>query len=327
MPYETHLLSILFSYEGEHVSGKMLSEHLGISRATVSKYAQSLKSMGYHVESSPKLGYRLKDYSSLLIPKNIKRGLRTSVVGKKMLHFFEISSTNSVARQIASQFVDTDGTVVVAECQTGGKGRINRPWVSPLGGVWLSIILKPNVSPNETVQLTYVTAVSVAKTLKTFGLDAKIKWPNDVLIGGRKVCGILNEISATPDRVNYVIIGMGINANVDVAKLPLELREHATSMMRELGKPVDRVALVKQLLMEFEENYKLFHVQFSSIIDEWKSLSDTIGKRVEIKTPTERIEGDAVGVDTDGGLIVRTDDGSIKRVLCGDCLYLKMSER
>ncbi|MHC1592909.1 MAG: biotin--[acetyl-CoA-carboxylase] ligase [Methermicoccaceae archaeon] len=323
MPCETQLLSILFSYEGDVVSGEMLSKHLGMSRATVSKYARNLMRMGYHVKSSPKLGYRLKDYSNLLVPRNVKRGLRTSMIGKKVLHFFETNSTNSVARQIASQFADTDGTVVVAECQTGGKGRIHRPWVSPLGGLWFSIILKPKVSPSETVQLTYVTGLSVAKTLKTYGLDARIKWPNDVLIGNKKVCGILNEMSATPDGVNYVIIGIGINVNVDTKKMPRELREKATSVQSELGEPVDRVSLLQQVLVEFEESYKMFHEQFSNVLDEWKSLSDTIGKRVEVKTPSETIDGEAVGVDTDGGLIIRTEDGSIKRVLSGDCLYVK----
>lgn len=323
MAIETHLLSILFSYEGELVSGELLSRHLGVSRATVSKYAQNLMRMGYRVESSPKLGYRLKDYHNLLIPKNIKSGLKTSTIGRKLFHLFEVTSTNDVARQIASQFVDTDGTVVVAESQTVGRGRVHRPWISPLGGMWFSIILKPNITPSEAVQMTYVAGVAVAKVLRSYGLNAKIKWPNDVLIEGKKVCGILNEVSATPDTVNYIIVGMGINANVDIEKLPEDVREHATSVQRELGEPVDRVSLLQQVLSQFEEEYKTFHEHLSSILDDWKALSDTIGRHVEVRTLTQTIRGVAIGVDTEGWLLIRTEDGSIQRVLSGDCLHLK----
>jgi BirA family biotin operon repressor/biotin-[acetyl-CoA-carboxylase] ligase len=263
----------------------------------------------------------LKDHSNILTKKNVLKGLSTTFIGKKVFHFFDVTSTNWIAKQLASQFRDVHGAIVVSETQSGGKGRYNRPWMSFMGGLWFSIILRPSMSPSDSPHLTHAAGIAVTKCIRTYGLDARIKWPNDVLIHGKKVCGILTEISTTLDMLDYAVVGIGVNVNIDTSSFPEDIRENATAMRHELGKPIDRVKLLQEILVEFEETYKKLEKGYN-ILDEWKSLSDTIGREVVVKTVHKTIEGVATGIDSKGALVVKTDKG-MERILSGECIYAR----
>ena len=249
----------------------------------------------------------------------LKKELKTRRTGRSIHYFSEVGSTNEKAKELASQGT-AEGTVVMAETQRCGRGRLGRRWLSPSGGVWLSIILRPKASPKETLKLTLTTAVAVAKTLhKMFGLDAEIKWPNDVLIEGKKVCGILVEASTRNDKLEYAIVGIGINANIDVTLFPEKLRATATTLKHLLGRKIDREELVCSLLETFESYYNLLESDgFSLILDDWRRLATFLGCRVEVSSFEEKFEGVAVDADENGWLIIRLDDGCLRKVVSGD---------
>ncbi|HID26253.1 MAG TPA: biotin--[acetyl-CoA-carboxylase] ligase [Methanosarcinales archaeon] len=250
----------------------------------------------------------------------IKKGLNTKYIGKKIYHFAEVNSTNDMAKKLADKC--EDGSVVIADVQKRGKGRLGREWISPSGGIYLSIFLKPRIDPSTAPRLTLTFGLAVAKTIRKLGLDAKIKWPNDILINGKKVSGILTEADVN-NNINYIIAGIGIDANVDIDTFPIELQYSATSLNRELKKPVNRVELIRELLEEIEKYYDIYFQDYHKIFDEWRSLSDTIGRVVEIKTQKELIIGEAVGVDLEGELLVELSDGTLKKIIAGECIYME----
>lgn len=201
---------------------------------------------------------------------------------------------------------------------------MGRKWISPEGGIWLSLILKPRIQPLYASRITLLAGVSVAKTIRSYGLLAGIKWPNDVLINGKKVCGILTEIEAEIDVIDYCIVGIGIDANVDTESFPEEVRESSTSLKKELGHEVDRAGFVQRLIEEFEALYLKFQRDdFSSILDEWRDMSATIGEWVKITTRTRTIYGEAVGVDSEGALILETGEGKLEKIVAGTCEHLR----
>lgn len=272
--------------------------------------------------SSIKEGYTLVGSPDVLAPAEIKAGLKTSMMGKNIHYFKETESTNILARDMAGS-VD-EGTVVIAESQTGGRGRMGRKWISPEGGIWLSVVLKPRMQPLHAPRITLLAGVAVAKTIRNIGLPAKIKWPNDVLINGKKVCGILTEIGAEMDSIQYVVVGVGIDANVDTETFPEEFRDSSTSLKNELGHDINRVEFVQRLLSEFESLYMKFQKEgFSSILEEWRNMSATIGEWVKITTQSRIIYGEAVGVDSDGALILETGEGRLEKIVAGNCEHLK----
>ncbi len=274
------------------------------------------------IDSSTNLGYSLISTPDLLTPGEIKAGLKTSVIGKAIHYFKETESTNIIAREIASSV--EEGTVVIAESQTGGRGRLGRKWLSPEGGIWLSIILKPRIQPLYAPRITLLAGVAVAKTIRSIGLQARIKWPNDVLINGKKVCGILTEIGAEMDMVDYCVVGIGIDANVDTESFPEEFRESSTSLKKELGHEINRVEFVQRLLEEFEILYLKFQNEgFPSILEEWRNMSATIGEWVKITTQTRTVYGEAIGVDNEGALILETSDGQLEKIVAGNCEHLR----
>lgn len=255
-------------------------------------------------------------------PKKVKKNLKTKVLGKKFYYFEEVDSTNHIAKELAKEGV-TEGTVVISETQKTGRGRLDRKWISPSGGLWFSIILRPKVSLKKAPLVTLLTGVAVAKVIRQMGLDAKIKWPNDVLINKKKVCGILTEIGTGLNAIEYIIVGIGINVNIDCALFPVEFKEKTTSLKEELNTNISRVDLMKSFLMELEHFYDLFNNQkFDRLLSEWKSLSETLFKNVRISTPTEEIEGKAIDINSDGSLILELSDGSIKTILAGDCTHV-----
>jgi BirA family biotin operon repressor/biotin-[acetyl-CoA-carboxylase] ligase len=317
-----NILEKLLARKGEHVSGEELAHELAVSRAAVWKHIQVLRAEGYMIESSTNLGYSLASTPDLLTPTAIKAGLKTQIIGRNIQYFKETESTNIIAREIAGSV--EEGTVVIAESQTGGRGRMGRKWISPEGGIWLSIIIKPKIQPLYASRITLLAGVSVAKTIRSYGLPARIKWPNDVLINGKKVCGILTEIEAEIDLIEFCVVGIGIDANVDTESFPEEARDTSTSLKKELGSGINRVEFVQKLLEEFESLYLKFQRDgFSPILEEWRNMSATIGEWVKITTQARTIYGEAIGVDSEGALVLETGEGKLEKIVAGNCEHLR----
>lgn len=321
MKTEQKILEMLKEKPEDFVSGEDISEALKISRTMVWKHINALRDSGYTIESVTGKGYMLKGIPDLLLPAEIEKGLRTEFVGRQIHHFDELDSTNLRARKIALD--SPNGTVVIAEEQFEGKGRTGGAWASPPGGIYLSIILKPDIPPDHLHRLTLVTGVAAVETLNELGLNAEIKWPNDILINEKKVCGILTEIDAEADAMNYVIIGIGVNANTKLDTLPPITMLQATSLKEETGQVVDRIAITQRFLERFEQYYVTFLTDgFPSVLKQWREYSSTIGRRVKIVTRFRTILGEAVGVDHDGALIVELDDGTVEKEITGTCFHL-----
>jgi BirA family biotin operon repressor/biotin-[acetyl-CoA-carboxylase] ligase len=261
----------------------------------------------------------------MIVPRRIQDGLQTELIGKEIHHFAGVTSTNDVAKKLAVEGAE-EGTVVIAETQTDGRGRVGRGWFSPRGGVWFSTILRPKVSPEDALKLTLTTAVAVARVIrKTLRLNSEIKWPNDVLIEGKKVCGILTEMSTSGKVVDFVILGVGINANVNIDSFPAHLRNSVTSLKKELRQEVPRERFLQALLEEFELYYKMFtRNEFDLILEEWRDLAKFLGSYVEIVSCGEKLVGLAVDVDQSGALLIKTRDGNVRRVVSGDVSLQKL---
>jgi BirA family biotin operon repressor/biotin-[acetyl-CoA-carboxylase] ligase len=230
-----------------------------------------------------------------------------------------VPSTNEVASELATRGCK-EGTVIVAEKQTQGKGRLGRRWVSPKGGIWLSLILRPEMSSTEASKITFITASAVVETIQQlYALDPVVKWPNDVLINGQKICGILTEASTRAGIVQFVIVGVGINANIDLKSFPPTLQREVTTLKYELGHAVERQALTKTLLQNFDHRYsRLRQGEWRTLLQEWKNAAAFLHKSVRITSFDEIFLGEAVDVDLDGALLIRLDTGVLKRVLAGD---------
>jgi len=250
----------------------------------------------------------------------LQEGLRTKRFGKNIIFLREVGSTNDLAKELAA-YGAAEGTVVVAETQTAGRGRLGRGWVSPVGGLWFSVVLRPELKPAEAVRLVFVAGLAVAEVLRElYGLKAETKWPNDVLVKGRKICGILTEMNTIGEKVNYVIVGVGVNANFDVAKVfPEDLRKVGTSLENELGRKVRLEELFRALLEKLENIYGLFLEEgFGPVLGKWKTYAGFLNCQVEVASGTEKWVGLAFDVRDDGSLILRLKDGTVKRVFIGD---------
>ncbi|WP_405285670.1 biotin--[acetyl-CoA-carboxylase] ligase [Methanobrevibacter sp.] len=252
----------------------------------------------------------------------IQKDLNTQYIGKELYVFKEVASTNTVAKFLSMHNV-ANGTVVISEKQTQAKGRSGKSWESPLGGVWLSIILKPNVDQSKFPMITLATGVAVAKTLEKIGVEEpEIKWPNDIMINGKKICGILTEAIAKFNTVENVIIGVGIDANLDVSQFPKELQAGTTTLKEELKREGNENLLIKIFLEEFEKISELFnHEGYEVILKEWRKRSYSIGKIVEVREPFNTYyDGYVVGINKEGALIVEKIDGTLKKVISGECI-------
>ncbi len=263
-----------FLRENEYVSGEVLAQKLGISRVAVWKQIQKLKDMGYKITSDQNLGYCLVSRPDLLLPQEIQRGLSTNYIGKEIYYFPELKSTNIIAKEKALHRAEGigEGTLIIAERQSAGKGRLGRKWFSPVGGIWLSIILYPRLSPSYISRITLMTAVAVVRAIKICTqIESQIKWPNDILISEKKVCGILTEMSAELDIINWVVVGIGINVNIDHQDFPEDIQENTISLKETSGKEISRVKLIQTFLQEFEKYYEILkRREFFSILKEWK---------------------------------------------------------
>ena len=304
---------------GEWLSGEELAGELGLSRAAVSKQVAVLKRQGYLVEAAPKRGYRLLETPDSLLPAEIVDGLTTTIFGRQQIvHLVTVDSTNSRARELAAQGAP-EGTLVLAEQQTAGRGRRGRSWHSEAGaGIYLSMIVRPSLAAGEVARLTITTAVAACEALRDLsGADVRIKWPNDLLVGPRKLGGILTELSLDQESVDYAVIGLGVN--VGAAWFPAELETIATSLRLECGVGFRRAAVVRQILASFERRYiELLSGGFERILADFKRLSNVIGREVEVMLTGETLRGRASDIDADGFLLIELAGGGLKRVLAGD---------
>ena len=305
---KTAILSFLHD-SGEEVSGEVLSKELGTSRVSVWKHISGLREAGYVIEASSR-GYRLVSSPDLLL------GCEFPEWEKKLQHFTTIGSTMDVARELAERGVEA-GTVVVAESQNSGRGRLSREWFSPRGGIYFTMILRPEIAPAYAPRLNLMASVAVARTLRNLlGLDARLKWPNDVLIEGRKVCGILAEMGAEMDAVKFTNIGVGINANFSIARYGAK----AASLKELKGTQVSRKDIFGSLLEELLRQQSLLTT--GELLEEWKNLSATLNREVRIETMGGEIVGRAVDIDSNGALIIKGKDGSLRTAIAGDCFHL-----
>lgn len=312
------ILDYLMEHKGEFVSGQKISELFGISRTAVWKHIRVLKQRGYVIESYTKKGYCLQVAPELLTPEQISSGLKTRVLGRHIVYYEKTDSTNNIAKKLADQGAE-EGTIVVAEEQTSGRGRLDRSFLCPFAqGVYVSIILRPDFPPMEVSKMTLLAAVALTKVLRRLGMiHCAIKWPNDILVHDKKLVGILTELNASVEKINYLVMGVGINTGLTKKALPRDLKKTVTSFAME-NVPVRRVELLQQFLAELETYYDLAREQgFAPILDEWKVLSCTIGRDVEVVSGDTSFTGKAVDLDENGNLLVATDKG-VEKVLAGD---------
>jgi len=305
----------------DYVSGDQISHRLGISRQALWKHIQDLKEAGYDIVAVPHLGYKLISSPDRLFVLEITTGLNTRILGRKVYYFDSLASTMNVAMQLGIEG-SPEGTLVVAESQTQGRGRLGRSWFSPkYKGIYLSLILRPKMLPSSASVLTFLCAVSVCEAIKTtLHLDAQIKWPNDILLFHKKVGGILTELNAEMDVINFVIIGMGLNVNNERKSL----LTGATSLKEHKKESINRILLLQDILRAIEANYLFFQKEsVKPILEKWREYNMTLGRRVKVSVGREHIEGEALDIDTDGGLLIRKDSGVIEKVMAGDVVHCR----
>ncbi len=315
------ILKVLVDNRDEFLSGEAISSYLGITRSAVWKHIKALQQDGFEIESRPGLGYRLLALPEELDLISLNEIMKTQIMGKSIELHQVIDSTNNRARELALEGAD-EGTLIIAETQLEGRGRLSRSWISPRGkGIWMSLILKPDLSPDQAPHITAIAAVAIRKALnRATGLDIGIKWPNDIIIDGKKVCGILTEMHADIDRIYYVVVGIGINVNMTQEDLPVELSSTATSLRIALGRNLDRRQLIALIMEEIEEIYYTYleNRDFKQILDLCRQYSVTLNRPVKVIGRDTSFEGFAVDFDEDGSLLVKKEDGNIIKVMSGD---------
>jgi BirA family transcriptional regulator, biotin operon repressor / biotin---[acetyl-CoA-carboxylase] ligase len=303
------------------VSGAEMARNLGMTRAGVWAHIEQLRASGYDIEAGPHLGYRLLGTPDALHADDLYSRLGpTRVIGREIKVFRETTSTNDVAARLARGRA-AEGTVVFAEAQTKGRGRMGRTWLSPAGkGLWFTVLLRPDIPPQRATQLTVAAANALARaiTLQT-GIVPEIKWPNDILIRGKKLCGILTEMSAEMDYLKEVLLGIGMDVNLEAADFPVQLRKIATSLQIETGHPVNRAELAVVILRELDHDYELVkNGRFEEIAHQWLERCSTLGRQVAIRVGNRVIRGRAESIDDDGALLVRGAHDHLERIVGGD---------
>ena len=317
---QKEILEFLKKKEG-YVSGEEISQHLAISRQALWKHIQELRDLGFDIAAVPHLGYRFLSSPDRLLPFEISSDLQTKFLGRKIYYFERVSSTMDVAMQLGAQNTP-EGTLVIAESQSKGRGRLGRSWISPkYKGIYVSLILRPKMLPAQVSTLTLMAAVSICEAVRqTSGLEVQIKWPNDILMDNKKLGGILTELEAELDATNFVTIGIGLNVNNSRA----ELDNSAISLREAAGHSFNRVELLREILRKIEKNYLILQKKGAlAILEKWRSYNITLGRRVKVVCRKEHLEGEAVDIDTDGGLLVRRESGLIDKFMAGDVVHLR----
>lgn len=302
------------------VSGAEMSRALGVSRTAVWKYIEQLRALGYQIDAVTARGYRLRTSPDLLLPTELQVGLQTQIIGREIIYFTETDSTNDRAHALAKDGA-AEGTVVIAEAQQAGKGRLGRRWTSPAGvNLYASIILRPPIAPRHAPQLTFLSAAAVARAVTEItGLTPTVKWPNDVLLDGSKVAGLLNELDAETERIHYLILGVGVNVNMQAEQFPEDLRYPASSLALACGGEVSRMLFTRTLLEQLDRLYSQYRREgFEPIMQAWQEYFVLTGVQVEVDCQGRLLRGRVVGLDEDGALLLKLADGRQERVLAGD---------
>lgn len=315
------VLTILKDNTDKFISGEELSNIFGVSRAAIWKHIKALKEDGYNIESISRRGYRIIENADVITYEEIKKYLETKFIGRNIIHYDTIDSTNLQAKKLASTSNIKDGTIITSEEQSKGKGRLGRIWESPKGtGIWFSIILKPNISPMNVANITLLGAAAVNLALSDLNINSKIKWPNDVLLNSKKICGILTEMSAELDEINYIVMGIGINVNMNENDFSEDLIKKATSLKIECKKDFSRKEILGKILNYFEDMY-IDYVENNSLercINICRNNSIIIGKEVYIKERGQNNKVKVIDINSEGHLIVEREDASIDEIISGE---------
>lgn len=317
------LIKLLAENEEKYISGQYLSEQLNISRSAIWKHMNELKKDGYEIEGKAKKGYRIISYPNKLSENTVSWGLETKWLGKTIIHRESIPSTQRLAHELALDGAK-HGTIVIADEQTKGKGRTDRTWHSEKGkGIWMSIILRPTILPYLAPQLTLLTATVLANVLDEYAnIKPQIKWPNDILIDGKKMAGILTEMQAEQDKVLYVIIGMGININQIQTDLPEDIKTRATSLKMETDKNWDMLPIIQQIIQTFELKYTHYIDHgFNQVKQTWENYGFKLNERLQIKTGNKVWEGVFLGIAEDGALVAKKETGAIEKVYSAEIAW------
>ncbi len=311
----------LFLTRGDvFLSGEQISAELGVSRAAVWKHIDQLRRVGYEIEAQPSRGYHLLRRPDLLLPEMVRCDLNTACIGCEVHYFASTDSTNVRAGELGDSGAP-EGTVVVAESQSAGRGRMGRSWISPAGvNLYTSVLLRPQILPLQASQLTFMAAVAVARAVEAVTeLPVTVKWPNDILINGKKVAGLLNEVSAEMEGIHYVVLGIGININMDSGQFPADLRYPATSLMLELGASVERVELARELYRQLDSLYRLYCERgFAPVRLAWEALFAMLGCEVAVDCGGQEFRGVVGGINGDGALLLNLADGAVQEIYAGD---------
>ncbi len=319
-PIRKKLLEAFTNANGEFISGQKLADILNCSRTAVWKHIEELRNSGFEIEAVRRKGYRVVNKSEKVSENEIQLGLQTKKFGQVIRYLETVDSTQRAAVEFGQQGLP-EGTLVIADEQTSGRGRLARSWHSPKhAGIWMSLILRPNVPPQQAPQFTLITAVAVVQAIEEVcGIQADIKWPNDILIAGKKITGILTEMQAEADKINFIVIGIGMNVNQKEEDFPPELQEIATSLAIQTGKRHSRAALVQTILLKLEKYYELYLEKgFTPIKLLWESYSNSIGKEITARTITGSITGKALGISETGVLKLRDNQGNIHDIYSAD---------
>ena len=316
------VLSFFQTHDSEYLSGEDLSQVLKISRVAVWKHIKKIQTLGYKIESKQKLGYRLVSNTEKLLPWEITRELKTKELGKRVYYFEEIDSTQNFAEQIAANKKE-NGTIIIAEKQTAGRGRLERKWTSPKGGIWFSLIIHPKFDVVSSTLVPIIGAVALSKAIKTIlDVDTSVKWPNDIILKGKKVAGMLADASFQANNIEYLILGIGINFDVDVNKLEKRLAKspnfYGVNSLRKKHDKTPPTSLLREFLIEFEKSLsQLNKGEKSKIVKEWTKRADGIGKKITVNTSNGKITGISQGIDSDGALKLKKGKET-KKIFVGD---------
>lgn len=316
--YAKDKVLLLLKGSNDYISGEELSKRMGITRSAIWKYIKALRGEGYEIDSVTNKGYKLINSTGVLNAMELEEGLQTKTLGKRLVFLQSVDSTNQEVKRLAAQDAP-HGTVVVAEQQLTGKGRLGRVWSSPPGtGIWFSFLLRPQLPPSKVSGITLAAGLGVCMAIRQYtGLNALIKWPNDVIIGNKKVCGILTEMTAEDNRIDYAVVGIGINVNTK--EFDAEIRSKATSLSIEAGSDINRAELFKAVLKYVEHYIDLYLTDLEKgILPQYTGLCATIGRRVRVVRGSNTLEGEAVSIGSHGDLNVRLDGGSIVAVNSGE---------
>jgi BirA family transcriptional regulator, biotin operon repressor / biotin---[acetyl-CoA-carboxylase] ligase len=321
---KTKILSILKKNKDSYVSGQDISQQIGMTRAAVWKYIKQLQSEGYLIESVSKNGYRLKSCPDILTYDEVGEVLKTHLIGHKIIHYDSIDSTNNKAREFA-ELGETEGTVVISEAQTKGKGKTGREWYSEAyKGICMSIILKPNIDLLSVPLITQIACAAVGKAVENLTNGMQIKWPNDVLLNGKKICGILTESSGEVDKVDYIILGIGVNVNQEENDFPKSLEQRATSLKIKTKRQISRKDLLSDILYEFEKQYILFkeHESINNVVEFCRKYSSVIGKQILLERNDQKILAKVIDINNRGQLLIQFSNGSSENISIGDISIL-----